>query len=354
MPVLVVEDVLVVTAAGVSAISCSWLLMRLVRMRELAHRRLFFRQLCHLSIADLFLSAGLVLEPGLRRSGLLGSFPPEAHAPIVLCSCVQLLLLSSITISALVEVHIAVGLACTYWRWCRALEALNGSLPYLWIAGVVLPIVNSASNVGYDSLAGRCSEQTNWWPWCQVVILSVSFSIVFIAYFCTFCRVRTHPGVVQASVWRMLLMYPASYLCTFGLIIFYFVFGFSAPASSPSQLLTAALAMEGLSGIANTLTYAFASRYMHRLVGARGRIQNSSGHRAVDDRDEALSDLVSFHVGFRSTPCDSIILISDVHEQASRASEREIRQLEAGRCEANRGPSNGNSVNSVELRWPSG
>jgi len=328
--------VAVLLTTGSSLVASSWLLCRLRPWLRLSRPHLFARQLAHVAMADLLTAGSLFARSVLLKGPWEFLIPDSVRADTALCQTYLLPTIMGSVVSALVEAHIAVSFACAFWRRLRVLALLSRTLHFAWLLGLTFAVTEVLLNVTYRN--GKCELLRRGFANTSVLegtIFFSCFAISLIAYFSALFRVMVwrDPGVVQTLVWRTAWVYPASFFITYIPINAYFLESRTSHAEPGGDALfyKVAIALEGLSGLLNTVCFACGSRYVSHRWSQRESLRSSaiterSSSVSGREGEEGLCDFVSFHVAFRSS--FSEVIISEVHAEASNRSELMTAELE--------------------------
>lgn len=287
--------VLGLIASSLSFAASVCLLYWLKGVKEVNRQKLMWRQLWHISVADLVF--GLFAIPELlimllSRNDVLSAGPNQK---ILENSCVVVALAYSVGLntSAIFETHLAMSFTAAIFRWPRVLNCLRSTLILIWPLGCVVSLVETYLEQ-YSWRAGMGCVCTTSDITFTIVYGSCSFvaltSYVFcLAKMCIASHTVNH--AVVHRVWNRVSFYIlASLVCNLPSAI---------RVSSDFNIFQTKPAMTQLAdvllccnGFANAVVYALQSRYVRRVSVWHSRIGATPANRS--NRESGGG---SYHVG---------------------------------------------------------
>eukprot|EP00929_Paragymnodinium_shiwhaense_P052314 TRINITY_DN26214_c0_g1_i1.p1 TRINITY_DN26214_c0_g1~~TRINITY_DN26214_c0_g1_i1.p1 ORF type:complete len:464 (-),score=39.42 TRINITY_DN26214_c0_g1_i1:280-1575(-) len=311
--------VMITVSNLLSVVACIWLLRRFMRQTGRASKLLLARQLLHLATADLlsaFLAITAVVMDVFKFWEHMSTMPAVADT---LCLPLQLIGLGNVIVSVLLETHLAVSFACSYWRQMEALEYLQRSLVWLWLIGYGLGTVAVLShyNSADKESAHTCQDKTKVLQYQGTVFVIVCFLMSLLWYLATLRRVHGYPNSVRSVVQRMAWIYPINFFVTYGMFVIYYL----VLQERHPWFLIVAFSLVGLNGFVNSASYLTNSRYIRKHLGVSSSPLSTqangtgtccnrlSGVESTSDPD-CLKAFVEFHVGFREN-IESVLHMSE-------------------------------------------
>lgn len=262
------KDILLVSADVLSFISVTWYLVVFCRLKPGMRRRVFPLQLALLAFADLIMIIGALWQDAIR----FGPWKPHHHiSEGWYWSCYSSEFVGSFgrIVSILAETRISVTVLCSALRKDKTYWCISGVwLP--WFEGMLLALwdMSYACHAALDPTADtfcvfKADGDSIHRPVTAAVIM-YGFAVVSLSYgflgLIAICSKRK--GVVRTLL--RTLACPASFFCTFGLLIFYRG-ALSNDTEARSVIIRAA---ERLNGFVNVLMYSFTLLYCKFCVRA--------------------------------------------------------------------------------------
>ena len=205
--------ILVVCATVGTLLSCSAELFVLHRLPRRLWRKLFTRQLVLLAISDIVMAMTSVYW--VASDAHIFVFKPSVGTLIT--RLVQVPCLCSGFTSVVLELHISLGLACSWARFERGLHLLDATvcfMPFLGAVGSVLSALLYPYAYIRDGESSLVIE--NKADPVEVVLGILAFLSCLLAIACALRSTRQSTHAAMQGVQNRLWMYPATFLISFG------------------------------------------------------------------------------------------------------------------------------------------
>lgn len=259
---------LVGNAAVFSTVCCFYVICMILRLPKRLRAKLFARQLIYMAVFDIALAA-LSMYWVLRG----GIFVHQSHSTPALHFAQGIWSFFEYA-SILVELHIALGIACSWARWEDGLWALDGSLcvtPVLALVCAIASVFDPHAKAEYVGIA----------------LIILTFASSGLAYGIALCAMRRSTHAAIRSIQRRLWFYPINFWLSFG---FKFACDLNTDLFGTIVGVLAAFFL-ALNGFLNGATYFFHSRLHH---GASRGVAT----QCVESGEVRLANIVSFHAIF--------------------------------------------------------